>query len=46
MDEELSQIAGPMLPAELEREIFEIAGLSRPTSIVTLMRVAWRVNEW
>ncbi|KAJ7934435.1 hypothetical protein B0H13DRAFT_1855328 [Mycena leptocephala] len=34
-----------MLPAQLEREIFEIAGLSRPTSIATLMRVAWRVNE-
>jgi hypothetical protein len=28
------------------REIFEIAGLSWPKSIPTLMRVAWRVNEW
>jgi hypothetical protein len=41
-----------MLPAELEREIFEICSLSRPVtgretvSIPTLMLIAKRVKEW
>ncbi|KAJ7100933.1 hypothetical protein B0H15DRAFT_464941 [Mycena belliarum] len=39
----LSQAA---FPRELERQIFEIAALSRPTSIPTLVLVAWRVKEW
>ncbi|KAJ7434892.1 hypothetical protein B0H11DRAFT_1247761 [Mycena galericulata] len=34
------------LPRELERLIFEICALSRPTLIPKLMRVAWRVKEW
>ncbi|KAJ6541167.1 hypothetical protein DFH09DRAFT_1393615 [Mycena vulgaris] len=33
-------------PAELVREIFEIAARSRPLSIRTLMLVAWRVKIW
>ncbi|KAJ7834224.1 hypothetical protein B0H14DRAFT_3709610 [Mycena olivaceomarginata] len=44
--------SSPMLPAELEREIFEICSLSRPVtgretvSIPTLMLIAKRVKEW
>ncbi|KAJ6533321.1 hypothetical protein DFH09DRAFT_1370097 [Mycena vulgaris] len=34
------------LPPELERQIFEIAALSRPVAIPTLMLVAWRVKTW
>ncbi|KAJ7657273.1 hypothetical protein DFH06DRAFT_1473260 [Mycena polygramma] len=34
------------LPPELERQIFEMAARSRPTSIPRLMRVAWRVKHW
>ncbi|KAJ7112708.1 hypothetical protein C8R44DRAFT_249942 [Mycena epipterygia] len=34
------------LPPDLERCIFEIAGLLRPRAIPTLMRVAWRVRYW
>ncbi|KAJ7108967.1 hypothetical protein C8R43DRAFT_1139771 [Mycena crocata] len=34
------------LPLELERYIFEILAVSRPTSIPTLMLVAARVKEW
>ncbi|KAJ6464694.1 hypothetical protein DFH09DRAFT_1226285 [Mycena vulgaris] len=43
-----SDIPSPPLtfPAELEREIFEIAARSRPLSIPTLMLVAWRVKLW
>ncbi|KAJ6535536.1 hypothetical protein B0H19DRAFT_1183705 [Mycena capillaripes] len=36
----------PILPLELERAIFEIAALARPTSIPNLMLIAWRVNHW
>ncbi|KAJ7887664.1 hypothetical protein B0H14DRAFT_3856338 [Mycena olivaceomarginata] len=35
-----------ILPAELEREIFEICSLSRPVSTPTLMLVAKRVKQW
>ncbi|KAJ6518246.1 hypothetical protein C8R47DRAFT_9392 [Mycena vitilis] len=38
--------ARPRLPLELERHIFELAALSRPVSIPTMMRVAWRVKTW
>ncbi|KAJ6533308.1 hypothetical protein DFH09DRAFT_1325811 [Mycena vulgaris] len=34
------------LPPELERQIFEIAALSRPVTIPRPMLVAWRVNTW
>ncbi|KAJ6572437.1 hypothetical protein DFH09DRAFT_1461921 [Mycena vulgaris] len=34
------------LPAELEREIFEISALSRPSSIPNLMLIARHVKEW
>ncbi|KAJ7900779.1 hypothetical protein B0H13DRAFT_1883404 [Mycena leptocephala] len=34
------------LPPELERKIFEIAALCRPTNIPRLMLVAWRIKEW
>jgi hypothetical protein len=34
------------LPLELQRIIFEIAALSRPTEIPSQMRVAWRVKHW
>ncbi|KAJ6574341.1 hypothetical protein B0H19DRAFT_1371445 [Mycena capillaripes] len=34
------------LPIELECAIFEIAAHSRPSSIPTLMLVAWRVKIW
>ncbi|KAJ7131272.1 hypothetical protein C8R44DRAFT_871785 [Mycena epipterygia] len=34
------------LRLELERKIFELAALSRPKAIPTLMRVAWRVKLW
>ncbi|KAJ6505189.1 hypothetical protein C8R45DRAFT_1209033 [Mycena sanguinolenta] len=36
----------PRLPPELERRIFEIAALARPTRIPTLMLVAQRVKFW
>ncbi|KAJ7906692.1 hypothetical protein B0H13DRAFT_2662708 [Mycena leptocephala] len=36
----------PRLPPELERNVFEIAALSRPTSIPHLMLIAWRVKDW
>ncbi|KAJ7723571.1 hypothetical protein B0H16DRAFT_1737196 [Mycena metata] len=36
----------PTFPLELERKIFEISAISRPTVIPKLMRVAWRVKEW
>jgi hypothetical protein len=36
----------PTLPRELEREIFELCDLSRPTFIPKLMLVAQRVKEW
>ncbi|KAJ6566908.1 hypothetical protein B0H19DRAFT_1138857 [Mycena capillaripes] len=36
----------PMLPEDLEREIFEISARSRPRSIPTFMLVAWRVKAW
>jgi hypothetical protein len=34
------------LPLELQRTIFEIAALSRPTEMLSQMRVAWRVKHW
>ncbi|KAJ6572438.1 hypothetical protein DFH09DRAFT_406927 [Mycena vulgaris] len=37
---------GPTLPFELERQIFELAALSRPALVPTLLRVAWRVKHW
>ncbi|KAJ6556313.1 hypothetical protein B0H19DRAFT_1262391 [Mycena capillaripes] len=36
----------PKLPQELERIIFELAALSHPNGIPTLLRTAWRVKEW
>ncbi|KAJ6550003.1 hypothetical protein B0H19DRAFT_1378707 [Mycena capillaripes] len=36
----------PRLPFELERVIFEIAALSRPTTIPKLILVARRVKQW
>ncbi|KAJ6583359.1 hypothetical protein DFH09DRAFT_1275183 [Mycena vulgaris] len=36
----------PALPLDLERHIFELIALSRPTLIPNLMRVAWRVKHW
>ncbi|KAJ7434913.1 hypothetical protein B0H11DRAFT_1887544 [Mycena galericulata] len=36
----------PVLPPELERQIFEICALSRPTLIPKFMLIAWRVKEW
>jgi hypothetical protein len=36
----------PILPTELERQIFELCALSRPVRIPKLMLVAWRVKEW
>jgi hypothetical protein len=38
--------SAPMLPLELEREIFEICAYLRPVSIPRLMLVACRVKEW
>ncbi|KAJ7718456.1 hypothetical protein B0H16DRAFT_1609184 [Mycena metata] len=38
--------SSPMLPPDLERTIFEIAALARPTFIPRLMRIAWRVKIW
>ncbi|KAJ7864069.1 hypothetical protein B0H13DRAFT_2671288 [Mycena leptocephala] len=35
-----------ILPLDLERQIFELAALSRPVLIPNLMRVAWRVKFW
>ncbi|KAJ7064268.1 hypothetical protein C8F01DRAFT_1130787, partial [Mycena amicta] len=39
-------LQSPRLPPELEREIFEIAALTNPTGIVSLLCVARRVFEW
>ncbi|KAJ6571221.1 hypothetical protein B0H19DRAFT_1129421 [Mycena capillaripes] len=36
----------PKLPRELERIIFEMAALSRPCLIPTLILVAWRIKDW
>ncbi|KAJ7016883.1 hypothetical protein C8F04DRAFT_1158935 [Mycena alexandri] len=36
----------PILPVELEKEIFQMAAYSRPLSIPLLMRVAHRVKIW
>ncbi|KAJ7126167.1 hypothetical protein C8R44DRAFT_121208 [Mycena epipterygia] len=36
----------PILPPELERQIYEICALSRPVLIPKLMLVAWRAKEW
>ncbi|KAJ7744023.1 hypothetical protein DFH07DRAFT_1063448 [Mycena maculata] len=36
----------PTLPRELERSIFEVSALSRPTTIPNLMLVAQRVKVW
>ncbi|KAJ7923595.1 hypothetical protein B0H13DRAFT_1602381 [Mycena leptocephala] len=36
----------PVLPAELEREVFETAALIYPEIIPTLLRVARRVHIW
>ncbi|KAJ7480275.1 hypothetical protein B0H11DRAFT_2233398 [Mycena galericulata] len=41
-----SSLALPILPVELEKEIFEIAAYSRPLCIPKLMLVAWRVKIW
>ncbi|KAJ7613207.1 hypothetical protein FB45DRAFT_939145 [Roridomyces roridus] len=38
--------AYPVLPLDLEREIFEFAAYSRPLSLPALMLVAWRVKGW
>ncbi|KAJ7034274.1 hypothetical protein C8F04DRAFT_1260036 [Mycena alexandri] len=38
--------SSPVLPPELERIIFEMAALLRPTTIPNLMRTAWRVKNW
>ncbi|KAJ7629294.1 hypothetical protein B0H17DRAFT_1340081 [Mycena rosella] len=48
MNDEVSHIPlpGTRLLPELEREIFEIAALSRPTGIPKLMLVAWCFKEW
>ncbi|KAJ7028111.1 hypothetical protein C8F04DRAFT_1007792 [Mycena alexandri] len=36
----------PALPLDLEREIFELCALDGPSSILRLVLVARRVNEW
>ncbi|KAF7324574.1 hypothetical protein MKEN_00498700 [Mycena kentingensis (nom. inval.)] len=36
----------PILPPELEREIFELCALSRPVLVPKLILVAWRVKQW
>ncbi|KAF7351908.1 hypothetical protein MVEN_01152500 [Mycena venus] len=36
----------PVLPAELERQIFEISAHSHPLSIPNFMLVAWRIKIW
>lgn len=41
-----SASASPMLPLELEREIFEIYALSWPKLVPKLMLVAKCVQEW
>ncbi|KAJ7136388.1 hypothetical protein C8R43DRAFT_1132537 [Mycena crocata] len=35
-----------VFPLDLEREIFELSARSRPSTIPTLMLVAWRVKTW
>ncbi|KAF7340534.1 hypothetical protein MSAN_02124900 [Mycena sanguinolenta] len=39
-------LCSPHLPPELERTIFELAAISRPSSIPTLMLIAHRVKQW
>ncbi|KAJ7171333.1 hypothetical protein C8R46DRAFT_1262683 [Mycena filopes] len=39
-------LPGLRLPPELERSIFEVAALSHPIGIPTLMLVAWRIRNW
>ncbi|KAJ6540500.1 hypothetical protein B0H19DRAFT_1175762 [Mycena capillaripes] len=39
-------VPDPRVPHELERLIFEYAAFSHPSSIPSLMLVAWRVNQW
>ncbi|KAJ6555993.1 hypothetical protein B0H19DRAFT_1151724 [Mycena capillaripes] len=41
-----TSLGEPKLPPELEREIFEIAAVSHPTTIPTLMLKAGRVRDW
>ncbi|KAJ7055440.1 hypothetical protein C8F01DRAFT_1159158 [Mycena amicta] len=36
----------PRLPRELERAIFELAAETHPSTVVVLLRVAHRVQEW
>ncbi|KAJ7174144.1 hypothetical protein C8R43DRAFT_636449 [Mycena crocata] len=38
--------AKPLLPMDLEREIFEFAAFSHPQGIPRLALVAWRVKAW
>ncbi|KAJ7172810.1 hypothetical protein C8R43DRAFT_1119652 [Mycena crocata] len=42
----MAALQPPVLPMELEREIFEVAARSRPSSIPTLLLVASRVKIW
>ncbi|KAF7358431.1 hypothetical protein MVEN_00893600 [Mycena venus] len=46
METNLSLTWDPCLPPELERTIFKVAALSRPSTIPTLMLVANHVKEW
>jgi hypothetical protein len=39
-------MVNPFLPADLEREIFELAALIHPSTIPGLLRVAHRVLVW
>ncbi|KAJ7142062.1 hypothetical protein C8R43DRAFT_1071295 [Mycena crocata] len=39
-------VSNQVLPPELEREIFQFSARCRPSSIPTLMLVAWRVKTW
>ncbi|KAJ7636368.1 hypothetical protein FB45DRAFT_906468 [Roridomyces roridus] len=36
----------PLLPPELERQIFELAAYCEPLSVPKFMLVAWRVKQW
>ncbi|KAJ7136394.1 hypothetical protein C8R43DRAFT_614093 [Mycena crocata] len=36
----------PVFPADLERVIFELCATSRPSEILMLLLVAWRVKAW
>ncbi|KAJ7131418.1 hypothetical protein C8R44DRAFT_774807 [Mycena epipterygia] len=42
----IATLSPPLLPLELEREIFGLAAHFWPLSIPTLILVAWRVKEW